>query len=197
VKRRILTFITGLALTVLGGCASSPTIHFYTLSPVAPVDSTPVTASYTVAVGLVSVPDTVDRPQMVMRLDTNRVALMEQARWAEPLQSGIGSVVAANLSRLLPGAWVTAYPQSANISADYQVAVAVQRFDSALGTAASVDVLWAVRDAKGAMIKAGRSAVSEPTQGAGNAALVAAHDRALAAVSRDIAQAIQASRPAS
>lgn len=190
-RRHTLTLITSLALTVLSGCASSPATHFYTLSPVAAVSPASAQAPYTVGVGLVTVPETVDRPQLVVRIDANRVALVEQARWAEPLQSGIGNVVAANLSRLLGGAWVSAYPQSSTTAADYQVLLDVQRFDSAPGSAATIEVLWKVSNAKGAVVKAGRSAVSEPTNGSGNEALVAAHDRALAAVSRDIALALK------
>jgi len=197
VKRNDLTLITGLALTVLGGCGSSPATHYYTLSPVSAVNPGSAQASYTIGVGLVTVPETVDRPQLVVRLDANRVALAEQARWAEPLQSGIGNVIAANLSRLLGGAWVSSYPQSSTTTADYQVLLDVRRFDSAPGSAATIDVLWKVRDAKGTVVKAGRSVVSEPTNGSGNEALVAAHDRALAAVSRDIAQAVLANLPAS
>jgi len=57
-----------------------------------------------------------------------------------------------------------------------------------------VEILWQVSTAKGG-VKTGQSAVREPAGGPGYDALVAAHVRALAAVSRDIAAAIRATQP--
>lgn len=196
-KRQTQTLLAGLALSALAGCVGSPTTRFYTLTSAAAPEATSPKAHYTVGVGLVSVPELVDRPQLVIRVDGNRVQLMEQDRWAEPLQAAIGHVIAGNLARQLPGAWVAAYPPSSTVNTDFQVAVDVQRFESAPGTAASVDVLWQVRNAKGMVVRSGRSTVSEPTGGGGYEALVAAHDRALAKVSQDIAEAIRAAAPAS
>ena len=70
--------------------------------------------------------------------------------------------------------------------------VDIQRFDSVLGEAVTIDALWTVRRAAGGATKTGRSSVRETVSGAGFDALVAAHSRALASVSRDIAGAIRA-----
>jgi len=72
----------------------------------------------------------------------------------------------------------------------------LQRFDSTLGDAATLDVLWTVRLAGSGKLRGGRSAVREAAGVDGYDALVAAHARALASVSRDIAQAIDALRTA-
>jgi hypothetical protein len=197
VKHATLALVVSLAAAALGGCASAPQERFYALSPVAGAEPAADKVGYSVAVGPVSVPEMVDRQQMVVRNDANRVTLLEQTRWAEPLASGIGRVIAANLGQLLGSAQVAVYPQSAASDADYRVAVDVQRFESVPGGTAGIDVLWSVRDAKGVLLRAGRSSISEPTGGSDTVALVAAHDRALAAVSRDIALALRASRPAS
>lgn len=193
----LVALVAGLILTTLGGCASTPDERFYTLSAVAVADPPAATTAYSVSVGPVTVPEMVDRPQLVLRLDANRVAILEHERWATPLQSGIGQVVAANLAQLLgDGARVAAYPQSATAEPDYRVAVDVQGFESAPGSAASLDVLWTIRGARGALVKAGRSTISEPARGSDTEALVAAHDRALAALSRDIARSLLSARPA-
>ncbi|MFC0709797.1 PqiC family protein [Azorhizophilus paspali] len=184
-----------VASLTLGGCASAPVERFYTLSAVAVADPATQPRAYSVTVDPVGVPEMVDRPQLVLRLDANRVSIMEHERWATPLQSGIGQVVAANLTRLLGGAWVAAHPMSATTAPDYRVTLDVQRFESAPGTAADLDVLWTIRSARGVLVKTGRSTLSEPPGGAGTEALVAAHDRALAALSRDIARAFPASPP--
>jgi len=77
--------------------------------------------------------------------------------------------------------------------ADVSVSVDVQRFDSAPGESAAVDVLWQVRPAKGTP-RSGQTSVREAAGAAGYDALVAAHGRALAAVSRDIAAAVRATQ---
>ena len=178
-----------LAVATLSGCGTSPTAKFYKLGPEAVPAQ--MQTSYSVAIGAVTVPDMVDRPQIVIRAGANEVAINEFERWAGPLKNEIARAIADNLTQMLDGAIVFAYPQGANVTADYKVLVDVQRFDSALGDAATIEVLWQVRPAKGEP-KIGRSTVREATGSAGYDALAAAHSRALAAVSRDIANALRA-----
>ena len=190
--RKSIQLAALLAAAVLAGCGSSPKSSFYTLSSGAAPQQAPATAQYSVAIGAVTVPDIIDRPQLVTRAAGNQVTIDEFARWAAPLKSEIPRVIADNLTQLLNGARVSTYPQSGNTDTDYLVAIEVQRFDSALGDAATVEVLWTVRPPRSGAPKAGRSVVREPVQGKDYDALVAAHGRALAAVSADIANAIRA-----
>jgi uncharacterized lipoprotein YmbA len=67
----------------------------------------------------------------------------------------------------------------------------IQRFDPAMGEAATLEVLWTVIAAAGSPAITRRSLIREPADGTDYDALVAAHNRALSAVSRDIATAIQ------
>ncbi len=183
-----------LAAVALAGCGSSPKTNFYTLSTAAAPARADAKASYSVALGAVAVPQGIDRPQMVLRTGANQVTIAEFERWAGPLKDEIARAIAGNLTQLLGGASVFAYPQSASVEAGVKVLIDVQRFDSALGDAATIEVLWQVRPARG-QPKSGRSSVREAADGAGYGALVAAHARALAAVSRDIAAAIRATMP--
>jgi ABC-type uncharacterized transport system auxiliary subunit len=66
----------------------------------------------------------------------------------------------------------------------------VQNFDSAAGEAATLDLLWTVRAADDRVVAAGRSLIREAAHGGDYDAIVAAHGRALAAASREIAAAI-------
>jgi uncharacterized lipoprotein YmbA len=184
-----------LGTAALAGCGSSPVTHFYTLNSAAQPAAAGADgkAAYVVAIGAVAVPDSVDRPQIVLRGSGNQVSFSEFERWGGALKDEIALAVAANLKQALGGANVFAYPMSAGMNADVDVLLHVQRFDSALGDAATVDILWRVSPAKGAM-KSGQSTVHEPAGGPGYDALVAAHARALAAVSRDIAAAVRATR---
>src|SRR5512145_2636751 len=77
------------------GCASTPPSRFYTLS--ATSAATKTSSELSVAVGPVSVPAVVDRPQIVVSLGPNQVRLEEFDRWALPLQINIARVVAENL----------------------------------------------------------------------------------------------------
>ena len=180
-----------LAFPVFSGCGSSPKSTFYTLSSAAAPEPAPATAPLSVAIGPVTVPDIVDRPQIVVRVAANQVTVNEFARWGAPLKDEIPRVIADNLTRLLNGARVSTYPQAGSTDGDYLVTIGVQRFESALGDAATVEVLWTVRPPKGGAPRTGRSVVREPVQGKDYDALVAAHSRALARVSGDIANAIR------
>jgi uncharacterized lipoprotein YmbA len=191
VKPDSVALTVPLLLFALAGCGSSPKERFYTLGAGAAPARVETSASYSIAVGPVTIPAIVDRPQLVLRTGANRVMLAEQSRWAEPLKDSIPRVIAGDLAQLLHDARVSAHPQGMTNEVDYRVLVDVQRFESTQGDAAAIDVLWAIRDAKAGNLKAGRSTIREPAGGADYDALVAAHDRALAAVSRDIAAALR------
>jgi len=175
---------------VLAGCASSPPSQFYTLSATAAPELAPAARTeYRIVVGPATVPDAVDRPQLVVRMSENRVTLVEQARWAEPLSSAIPAVIAEDLGRLLSSSGVVAYPQG-SADFDYQVLIEVLRFDSVPDDAATVEIAWTLRAPDGAR-RHGRTLVRERVDGAGYEALAAAHSRALRAVSAEIADAIR------
>ncbi len=171
------------------GCASART-DFYTLSLAAePGAASP---GCSVAVGPVTVPAVVDRPQIVVRTGPNRVAIDEFNRWGSPLRADIARVVAGDLSTILSTPFVTVFPQQTAVAPTCRVAVDVLSFDSAPGEAAALDAVWTVRNASGDASSAGRTTVREPVADAGYAALVAAHSRALGKLSRDLAGAIRA-----
>ena len=194
--RRLITGMTTLcvAVALLAGCSRSPRVTFYTLNAVASPEATaPATAPASVAVGPVTLPELQDQPQLVVRIDANRVDVLEIHRWAAPLKSEIPRIIAADLAVLLKPAQVSVYPQNAGMDADYRVLVDIQRFEMTDGKGVDLDALWSVRRAGvDAPKKTGRSVISEPVGAAGYEALVAAQSRALAAVSRDLAQALRA-----
>jgi hypothetical protein len=187
--RLCLPVTIALAVSVLGGCAS-PKAAFYTLSPEARRDSTSSGAPVTVVIRPVSVPELIDRPQMVVRAGDNQVTIEEYARWADPLRSQIPRVVAADLGIVLDSTLVSVNPVGVDPAAAWRVQIDVQRFDATLGEAATVDVLWSVTPPGNGSPLTGRTRASERCSGPGYDALVAAYSRALATVSGDIAEAI-------
>lgn len=181
------------AALVLAACGSSPKANFYTLGSDSAKQPAAGNPSYLVAIGPIAIPESVDRPQFVVRTTANQVTINEYERWAGPLKGEISRALAGNLVQLLPGSNVYAYPQSASINADCRVLVDVQAFDSTPGDSAQIEVLWTVQPAQGAA-RSGRSVVKEAAGGGTYEALAAAHSRALTTVSREIAAAVQAVR---
>ncbi len=149
-----------------------------------------------VSVGPVSVPAAVDRPQIVVRLGPNQVAIDEFHRWASSLPDAIARVVAENLAAMLGTPNVTVFSQPTASGARYRVLVDVLRFESAPGEAALLDAVWTVRNTKDGTTRSGRTTVSEPVPDREYASLAAAHSRALGRLSADLAGAIQALSPA-
>jgi hypothetical protein len=182
-----------LAVLVLGalaaGCASAPA-RFYTLAPTATAGLEPA-AAYAVIVGPVSLPAEVDRPEFVVQVAPNRVALDEFNRWAAPLGDGIGRTVAGNLSILL-GTPHVATALIANSNPAFRITIDVQRFESVPGEGVLLEAIWAVRKAAGGEPRSGRTVAREAAASPGFDALAAAHSRALATMSADIAVAIRA-----
>jgi uncharacterized lipoprotein YmbA len=186
--------LIALALAAgLAACASAPKESYYTLAAVVPASSAPgplAEAGITVvASGLV---EAVDRPQLVTRVSDARVQILEQQRWAEPLKSAIPRVVAVNLGRLLGSARVTAQSQTPSGPTAYRVALDVQRFESLPGEGVALEVAWTLRREGAADTRVGRSSIREKATAGGYEGLVAAHSRALATVSREIAESLAA-----
>jgi uncharacterized protein len=177
-------------IALVSGCGSTPASRFYTLSAGAAPAATPLNLS--VVVGPVSVPAVVDRPQIVVTTGPNQVRLEEFNRWAAPLQNGIARVVAENLVTMLGTPRVTLSPQTLSADADYRAAIEVQSFESAPGESAVLDAVWTVRRARDGKAETGRTTAREAVQEKSYDALAAAHSRALARLSRDIADAVRA-----
>lgn len=190
--QRPITDLTTLCLAValLAGCSSAPRVTFYTLN-IAATNETPAPLLNSVAIGPVTLPDLLDRPQLVVRTSANRVDILETHRWAESLKREIPRIMAADLGILLTPARVSAYPQNTGLDADYRVLLDIQRFEMTAREGVGLEALWSVRRSDGGVPKTGRTVVSEHVGTAGYDALVAAQSRALAAVSRDLARALR------
>lgn len=183
-------------LTLVAACGSSPTPRLYTLSAEAAAAVSAASRDLpTVAVATVTLPEAVDRRQLVVRTDANEVALAEQHRWAADLKDELTRTIAQNLSRATGNPHVASQRQNAAIDADYRVLVDIQRFEAGPGLEVVVDALWTLRDAGGAIVRAGRERVREAAVADDPRGFVAAYSRALARLSGAIAREL-ASLPA-
>jgi uncharacterized lipoprotein YmbA len=177
-----------LVLALFAGCATAPAERFYTLPAGAGDGIRTKGPARSVVVGPAVLPDLIDRPQMVIVAAPNRVVLLEQQRWAEPLRVGIPRVVAENLSALL-GSTEVSTREEVVASPDCRVSIDVRRFEAAPGRDVTLDALWTVACA-GAPRRSGQSRARQALTSAGYDEMVSAYGRALESLSRDIATAI-------
>jgi uncharacterized lipoprotein YmbA len=190
----VLLSVLGLAMAGLG-CGTTAPARFYALSSAA-AEGGAAPLRDAVIVGPVSIPASVDRPQFVVQVAPNRVEVDEFNRWVSPLGDSISRTVAGDLSILLGTPDVATAP-FANFSPVYRVTIDVQRFESLKGEAAIVEAVWAVRRTAGGETRSGRTVAREAVTGDDFEAMAAAHSRALAQLSGDIATAIRAEAGAS
>jgi uncharacterized lipoprotein YmbA len=186
-----------LLAAAMAGCGSSPKRNFYTLQASPPQSTRSILADPSqpsLAVGPVTLPEVVDRAQIVVRTSDNRLDISDQNRWAEPLQGEIASVLAADLARELGLTQVAVQGQGTAGEPDIRVAVDVLRFESVLGGAATIEASWMVRRKGTNAPVRGRSVAREAAQGGDYEALAAAHTKALARIARDIAAVVRAGR---
>ena len=191
--RRILAVTL---LLLVAGCSDSPPTQFYTLSGMQLPPGSLSMPRTVVGVGPVTLPDYLDRPQIVTRASGNRVVLASFHSWIEPVDSMFTRVLVGNLSSLLATDNVVTVPQRRPLPLDYEVEVDVDRFDADQTGRAVLDARWRVFGADGAeLIGEGRSTIIEPSaEGDSYEAIVAAMSKALAEMSTEIASTIEQHR---
>jgi uncharacterized lipoprotein YmbA len=194
IKLTALVLLALLILTV--GCSRTQITRFYTLTSLTDprTDGGADSPAQGIAVGLgpIELPEYLDRPQIVTRVSSNEVRFADFERWAGPLEDDLAGTLAANLSGLLRTDRIALYPWKGTTPIDCRVEIQVSRFDGKPGDHVSLQGKWSVlsRDRKQTFVTKA-SIVREPTNGKGYEALVAAQSRAVATLSREIAEAIR------
>lgn len=169
-------------------------VHFYMLNPV-PQTSTPSPSGEQlppIGVGPISMAGYLNRPQIVTRSEQNRLQINETHQWAENPRTIFLRVLTQNLSQLLGSNQVFAFPWRREARIRYQVIVDVDRFDGEETRTAVLQAGWSIVDTRSNEILVTRRAdLREPTNGIGFDKLVEAQSRALAELSRQIADGIR------
>jgi uncharacterized protein len=139
----------------------------------------------------VTLPEYLNRPQLVTRDGSNRVRLADFDSWIEPVQGLFARTLVENLSALLGTDDVLLLPQRRPVRPDYQVEVEVARFDVDTSGNAVLDARWWVLDGRGeAVLRSGRSSIVQPAATGDQAAAAQALSGTLIGMSREIAGAI-------
>ncbi len=139
------------------------------------------------------VPPDVDRTEMVVRQGAGVLTPVETRSWIAPLSREIRRAFSDDLTRELGARDITGLTPDAGTPA-YRVKLVVQRFESELGKYAVIDAISTVRLVGGTMPALLCSHhVTEPAR-TGYDGIAEAHQRALAAIARQIAAAIRGFR---
>lgn len=178
-----LGLLSGAVVALAAACSGSTPTRFYMLSSVsdpAPVNTSSVVSTLVIALGPVSLPSYVDRPQIVTRENANAVQLGTFDHWAGDLEDMIPRVLAEDLAARLPGDRVVSFPRVVSPTFDYRVAVDLARFDVSPEGEAVVAASWQVYD------PAGRKALLIRETTVQTQALGKSYEQRVAALSRGL-----------
>jgi len=193
---RDLPVILAILAISLGGCTRSQTPRFYALSPmqedqVIVKRKSPV-QNAVIGIGPIKLADYLDQSQIVTRTTDNQLVKAEYDHWVGSFKDNFINVLADNIGFLLHTEKIYLYPWRMSVPIDYQVVLDVVRCDGRLGEAAWLEARWSIFGGpEKKLLKMNRSSIREPVRGADYAAVVAAQSRALAKLSREIAEAIR------
>ena len=181
----------GVGLMLLGGClGSSPPSRFYTLTTLPAAASAAAAPTRTIRVAPVTLPESLDRPQLVRRTGATTVSVDEFDRWVQPLDTLLRNSLALDLGALLPDAQVLG-DAAPGLAVDQSVVVAVERLDVAQDV--NLDAVWFVLAAGEDQPKATRRArIVEPAGAGQSSDVAAALSRAVERLSQDIAAELKA-----
>jgi uncharacterized lipoprotein YmbA len=111
-------------------------MRFYTLSSIglspSGAESAGATAPAAIRVVRVSLPGEIDRPELVRRIDANRLQLAEEDRWAAPLGEMIRRTLSAELQSRVPA--IAGDPE--------QLSVEIEEFIGAADCTVTLRAAW-------------------------------------------------------
>jgi len=184
-----------LVLMIYGCGVTSPAVSFYKLSSMygGNLPPAPDVNAREPAIGIESVilSDYLERPQLTTRSGPNQVRIDEFHRWAGPLARDIQRVLAENLMAITGSHRIAQVPWANGFDPDIIVSMQVYAFegfyDGAVRLLASVTITDRRSDSASTSWTVD---LQEPAAGRDYADMVAAQSRLMAALSRQIAEAI-------
>lgn len=187
-RRHVLKGLAGLAM--LAGCSSTPQ-HLYVLTPIRESGGRDRRNDRAIGVQPVTMPEYLDRSEIVTYTGTHELKASPDDRWAERLPANATRVVAENLSALLGTDRVVILPSRRIDRIDHEVAIDFDRFERTASGDCVLDAHWTVLDGATQKVAVSRrSRLSARVPEDGYAALAATMSENLAMLSREIATAI-------
>jgi uncharacterized lipoprotein YmbA len=188
-NRHYLRFALAWLVGIGVGCTSAP-VRYYTLTP--PPDKTVPAPQMTVAIDVrvVHTPEQLNRAELMVRTGPTEVTLLDNERWASPVNDEIKQAVRLELQRRL-GRMTGWRPAPAKLTLD----IDVRRLEAELGRYALLEASWrATLSAAGRQSnEAGTTACTfraDESIDAGYAGMVEGYQREIAALADAIAVAL-------
>jgi uncharacterized protein len=187
--------LLGGALLLLAACsitrpvADSATRHV--LDPAIPWRAA-AAAKPALAVAKPSLPAYLDRQQLIVRGEAGEVRLLDQQLWAEPLDSGIARVLAANLARLSGSGSILPVGSFATLEYDRLLELRIERFDPAPSGDLVLECAWKLQPVTGAdtALRTFSTEVPAAVTTPASSGRIAAMNEALARLAREIARSL-------
>jgi len=142
-------------------------------------------------IGPVTLPEYVNRFQVITRTSRNEITFSEFERWAEPLKINFIRTFRENLAYLIKTDDIFIYPWPQGTAVEYIVTADVIQFDARPGDSAVLDVRWSLlRGNDRKMLVNKKKRFTTAVQSSDYEALVAALSSSLNEFSREVATAV-------
>ena len=167
---------------------------YYTLNPpnleASPAESDGA-SRLVIGLGPLSLPDYLDRPNIVTRTGPNRLEVNDGRRWAGTLQSEVLRALAANLEAMTGAEQVILFPWDVDVEPDLRFRIRIQTFEGKLGDRVRLQADWSMAPGDPDQPVVRRIAqIEEGVRGDDYEALTMAMGRALTLLSRQMAEAV-------
>ncbi len=172
-------------------CGGSKPARFYLLTS---TNAKPDNTNHDVGVGIwrITIPNYLERPQIVTYAGSNQLTVAEFDRWGEQLEDNLVRVLAENLSRQIPTENVALFPWPASTKITYRVSTEVLEFEQKPDGQVSFSARWVIYDESGDKALVRNTFVQRKPTGQGSyEEIVAAMSQLLAALSSDIAGGVR------
>jgi len=152
--KKISLFFIAIALTACTFGRGSEPARFYAISTPNVEQVRGPSSRVNVAIDNVSVPQSVDRPQLVVKHpDSNMLTVSEFDRWIEGLPNALPIVISENMNMYAKN--ISARPGRGAMPAsgtNYSVAIDFVRFDTEIDGAITISAWWTVTNSRGEIV---------------------------------------------
>lgn len=190
--RTTLVLSNFLLCLLLAGCGSKPS-NFFVLSAPASIEGAPIqTTSRTgisIGVGPVTLPEYLDRSEIVIRKNITSLDVASLDRWGGDLAVNFQGVLGEAISENLNTDRTLLYPWQVSGQVTHQILVQVGAFEAWPGGYVLLDARWTVVDGRTQEVRRmGRSLVREPIGGSRDINEAPDYAQIAAAMSRSVAR---------
>lgn len=145
----IRLIVLWLSVTLLSACiggVSTPT-QFYSLNSQYLFNSnTTNNFDQDVSVGVESItlPDSINRPQIVTRENVHQIKIAEYHHWAGDLKDNMQKLLTSGLMKGLQSNRIWQYPWPRNVNPKYQIRIDILNFEGAFGEGVVLNGTWSI-----------------------------------------------------